>query len=67
LLLTSGLLGVALWALRQATLQNEAVTGGVTRESAAPPREEIQASERQRLNAVLRQTDKQDRRGAPAK
>lgn len=67
LLLTSVIMGLALWTLRQVTLQN--VPGGVDGpESTAAPHshEEIRPSERERLDALLRQTERQDKSGAPA-
>jgi hypothetical protein len=67
LLLTSAIIGVALWALRQVTLQSRPAAVGTTDSTAAPhPREEIQPSEREGLDAVLRKTEEQGRGGAPA-
>ena len=67
LLVTSGLVGVALWALWRVTLRNE--PAGVAAPGATvtpPPREEIQPSERERLNAILRRTDEQGTGDDPA-
>lgn len=68
LLLTSALIGVALWALRQQVAQqNQPARLGAPGPTASPQAGElIQPSERERLNALLRETEKQEKGGAPA-
>jgi len=68
LLVTCSLVGIALWALWRVTLRNEPSRVAAPEATATPsPREEIQASERERLNAILRQTEKQEKGGDSAK
>jgi cytoskeletal protein RodZ len=60
LLVTSGLVGVALWALWQVTLGNAASPERAPEATASPPpREEIRPSDRERLDALLRRTEEQ--------
>jgi hypothetical protein len=66
LLVTSGIVGVALWAIWQATLQNESTVATPEATAAPRPREEIRPSDRERLDDVLRQTDEQGKGGGSA-
>lgn len=69
LVVTSALVGAALWALWRVTLRNEPSPVVVTPAARATPLggEEIRASEREHLNAILRQSEKQGNVGDPAK
>jgi hypothetical protein len=66
LLVTSGLIGTALWALWLATLRKESSVATPEASAPARPREEIGASDRQRLDEVLRQADEQGKGAASA-
>jgi hypothetical protein len=67
LLVTSAIIGVALWAIRQVTLQGSPTAADAPKSTAAPPpREVIQPSERERLEALLRETENRDKGAAPA-
>lgn len=68
LLVTSCLVGIALWALWRATLRNQPFVDVAPSTIATPGEgEELHASERERLNQILRRTDEQGKIGNSTK